>query len=134
MPHFDFRKALGQPPPFGQWMLVPNSVIRRADQSMFAGQKPGERHPVVVIRNLQNGRVEVRARSASVESKVPHEIHAHRPEDEVGDRECITTKKGFIVETYLEVDMATISVDDERCSEPTRTDLYRYLRSVIEAF
>lgn len=134
MPRFDFRKALAQPPPFGLWMLVPNEVIRRANQSMFAQQKPGELRPVVVVRNLQNGRVEVRARSASVESRIPHKKHDHRPEDDLGDSDCVTTKDGFIAEMYLEVDLSTITIEHERCSEPNRTDAYRYLRSVTEVF
>ena len=90
--------------------------------------------PVVVVRDLQDGRLEVRARSASVPSKVAHRKHTHRPEDELGDVACATTKDGFIVDLRLYVRDSDLDVECERCLEPSRTDFYRYLRALSEAF
>ena len=129
----DWRKLGGQSKPFALWMWVPNGVIRRADMQVFDHVELKFR-PVVVIRDLQNGRLEVLARSASVPSKVAHRKHSHRPEDELGDVACATTKDGFIVELRLYVKESDLDIEYERCLEPSRTDFYRYLRAASEAF
>jgi hypothetical protein len=130
---FDFRSALGYRRGFGLWMWVPNDVIRRADLTAF-DREEGKWRPVVVVRELQNGRLEVRARSASVKSDVAHGIHAHRPEDNAGDVPCATTKPGYIAAVYVEVDETLLRSEYDRCSEPNRTKAYEFLRAESDKF
>jgi hypothetical protein len=94
----DIRQLLGLEIPDGRWYLVPNENIHRVKSGVFDSTRD-KSHPVVIVRDLKQPRVIVRARSASSRDGIDHAIHAHDRDDfEVGTSpRCVTTSRSIVM-------------------------------------
>ncbi len=125
----DIRQLLGLEIPDGRWYLVPNENIHRVKSGVFDSTRD-KSHPVVIVRDLKQPRVIVRARSASSRDGIDHEIHTHNRDESDSDVAplCVTTKPGRIVEFNLEVDRDALTFDNERCDEPNNSRVRHLIR------